>query len=73
MPPAAAGRSAIDWIGFHLALLLLLAIELFYARRQIRLQRSPRGTAVAATAFWIAAVSSVLPSPTAPKSRTVLG
>jgi tellurite resistance protein TerC len=43
------------WIGFHLALLLLLAIELLYARRQIRLQRSPRGTAVAATAFWIAA------------------
>jgi tellurite resistance protein TerC len=43
------------WIGFHLALLLLLAAELFYARRQNHLQRSPRRTAIAATGLWIAA------------------
>jgi tellurite resistance protein TerC len=43
------------WIGFHLALLFLLAIELVYARRQIRLGRSPRRTAIAATTLWIAA------------------
>jgi tellurite resistance protein TerC len=44
-----------DWIGFHLGLLLLLAIELIYARRQIRLGHSPRRTAIAATSLWIAA------------------
>jgi tellurite resistance protein TerC len=43
------------WIGFHLALLLLLAAELLYARRQSRLARSPHRTALAATALWIAA------------------
>jgi tellurite resistance protein TerC len=43
------------WIGFHLALLLLLAAELIYARRQSRLGRSPHNTALAATALWIAA------------------
>jgi tellurite resistance protein TerC len=43
------------WIGFHLALLLLLAAELLYARRQSRLARSPHRTAIAATALWIAA------------------
>ena len=43
------------WIGFHLALLLLLAVELIYARRQSRLGRSPHDTALAATALWIAA------------------
>jgi tellurite resistance protein TerC len=43
------------WIGFHLALLLLLAAELLYARRQSRLACSPRRTAVAATVLWIAA------------------
>jgi tellurite resistance protein TerC len=43
------------WIGFHLALLLLLATELLYARRQSRLARSPHHTALAATALWIAA------------------
>ena len=36
-------------------LLLLLAAELFYARRQIRLGRSGRRTAIAATALWIRA------------------
>ncbi len=43
------------WIGFHLALLLLLAVEYIYARRQIRLGRDPHRTAIAATALWIAA------------------
>jgi tellurite resistance protein TerC len=44
-----------EWFGFHLALLLLLVIELVYARRQIRLGRDPKRTAIAATALWIAA------------------
>jgi tellurite resistance protein TerC len=43
------------WIGFHLALLVLLAVELVYARRQIRLAHDPHHTAIAATALWIAA------------------
>jgi tellurite resistance protein TerC len=43
------------WIGFHLALLVLLAVELVYARRQIRLGRDPHRTAIAATTLWIAA------------------
>jgi tellurite resistance protein TerC len=43
------------WIGFHLALLSLLAVELVYARRQIRLHRDPLRTAIAATTLWIAA------------------
>jgi tellurite resistance protein TerC len=43
------------WIGFHLALLLLLAAELLYARRQSRLARSPHRTALAAVVLWIAA------------------
>ena len=45
----------VDWIGFHLGLLLLLAVELVYARRQIRLGHAPRRTAIAATSLWIAA------------------
>jgi tellurite resistance protein TerC len=44
-----------DWIGFHLALILLLAVELFYARRQSRLGRNPHRTALVATALWISA------------------
>ena len=43
------------WIGLHLALLLLLAIELLYARREIRRKHNPLHTAIAATALWIAA------------------
>lgn len=43
------------WIGFHVALLILLAAELIYARRQVRLGRDPHRTAIAATALWIAA------------------
>jgi tellurite resistance protein TerC len=44
-----------QWIGFHLALFLLLAVELIYARRQIRLGHNPRRTAIAATTLWIIA------------------
>lgn len=44
-----------DWIGFHVALLLLLAAELVYARRQNRLGRDPHHTAIAATALWVGA------------------
>ena len=44
-----------DWLGFHLALLLLLALELVFARRQRRLGRNPQHTAIAATALWITA------------------
>jgi tellurite resistance protein TerC len=43
------------WTGFHLALLLLLAVELVYALRQKRLGRDPHRTAIAATGLWIAA------------------
>ena len=43
------------WIGFHLALLLLLAAERLYARRQLRLTHSSHRTAFAAAVFWIAA------------------
>jgi tellurite resistance protein TerC len=43
------------WIGFHLALILLLAVELIYARRQARLGRDPHHTAIACTGLWIAA------------------
>jgi len=43
------------WIGFHVALLVLLTGELVYARRQARLGRDPRRTALAATALWIVA------------------
>jgi tellurite resistance protein TerC len=43
------------WIGFHLALILLLAVELVYARRETRLGHPARHTAIAATALWIAA------------------
>lgn len=46
------------WIGFHLALLLLLATEFVYARHQIKLGRDPHRTAIAATALWIAAALS---------------
>jgi len=43
------------WIGFHLALLILLAVEFIYARRQRDLGRDPHRTAIACTALWIAA------------------
>jgi tellurite resistance protein TerC len=44
-----------DWIGFHLVLLVLLALEYFFARRQRRLGRNPQHTAIAATVLWTAA------------------
>ena len=48
------------WIGFHLALLLLLALELIYARRPanqppLRTAESAHRTAIIATTGWIAA------------------
>lgn len=43
------------WIGFHVVLLLLLAVEFFYARRRRLRGCNPHRTAVAATCFWIAA------------------
>jgi tellurite resistance protein TerC len=48
------------WIGFHVALLLLLAIEFVYARRRANLPplRTPESalrTAIIATALWTAA------------------
>jgi len=43
------------WIGFHLALLLLLAVERLYARRRLRLDCWPHRTALAAAVLWIAA------------------
>jgi tellurite resistance protein TerC len=43
------------WIGFHVALLVLLAVELAYAKRQIRLGHDHTRTAIAATALWTAA------------------
>jgi len=47
------------WIGFHVALLLLLAAEFAYARRPanqppLRTPQSAHRTAIVATAFWIA-------------------
>ena len=41
-----------QWIGFHVALVALLAVELAYARREIRLGHNHTRTAVAATALW---------------------
>jgi len=41
------------WIGFHLALLLLLAVERTYARRQSRLGRNPQRRALVTTALWV--------------------
>jgi tellurite resistance protein TerC len=43
------------WIGFHIVLIVLLGVELVYARRQARLGRDPHHTAIAATTLWIAA------------------
>lgn len=51
MPPTPLS----DWIGFHIGLVLLLALELVYARGQTRLGRSPRHTGIAATALWTSA------------------
>jgi tellurite resistance protein TerC len=54
-PPLSSHTPIADWVGFHLALLLLLALEYFFARRQRRLGRNPQHTAIAATILWTAA------------------
>jgi tellurite resistance protein TerC len=42
------------WIGFHVALILLLAAELIYARRRARLKLSQHHTEVVITILWVA-------------------
>jgi tellurite resistance protein TerC len=54
-PLSQASATFSEWVGFHLVLVLLLAIELFYARRQARLNRDPHHTAIACTTLWIGA------------------
>lgn len=54
-PPVQPSATLPEWIGFHLILVLLLATELLYARRQSRLCRPQGRTAAAATALWIGA------------------
>jgi len=44
-----------EWIGFHAALLLLLAAEWAYARRQTQGGRNPHSTAIACTVLWVGA------------------
>ena len=56
MPPTPLSH----WIGFHLALLVLLAIELVYARRPanqppLRTHESALRTAIIATTLWVSA------------------
>lgn len=56
MPAIPTAQPAVPlsfWIGFHLTLLVLLAIELVYARRNR--PNHPRRTAIVASALWIAA------------------
>lgn len=55
IPTADAGVPLRFWIAFHVGLVLLLAAELVYARRQARLGRRPRVTATVASAAWLAA------------------
>jgi tellurite resistance protein TerC len=43
------------WIGFHLALLLLLAVERTYVRRQLHLGRNPQRRALVTTSLWVTA------------------
>jgi len=59
-PPVQASAGISQWIGFHIALFILLAAEYLYARRELRApHRSPTEPrlhiAFAATALWIAA------------------
>jgi tellurite resistance protein TerC len=61
MAPTLAGRPITDWIGFHLALLALLATELVFSRwglaalpPQARARRQHRD-AILATILWVAA------------------
>ena len=56
MHPISTAQSAVPlsyWIGFHLTLLVILAIELIYARRTRA--GHPRRTAIVASALWIVA------------------
>ena len=56
LPPVSqASATLTEWVGFHIVLLLLLAAELLYARRQAHLHRPIQRTALAATALWILA------------------
>ena len=61
MPSALAGRPIVDWIGFHLALLLLLATELIFSRwglaalSHLDLVRRQHRNAIVSTVMWIAA------------------
>jgi len=43
------------WIGFHLALLFLLAVERTYALRQLRLGQDPQRRAIVTTTLWVTA------------------
>jgi tellurite resistance protein TerC len=43
------------WIGFHVALIILLAAELIYSRRRARLKLSQHHTEVVITVVWVAA------------------
>jgi len=43
------------WIGFHIALFVLLAAELIYARRRARLKLSQHHTEVVITVVWVTA------------------
>jgi tellurite resistance protein TerC len=47
------------WIGFHLALLLLLAVERTYALRQLRLGRDPQRRALVTTSLWVTTALSL--------------
>ena len=44
-----------DWILFHVALICLLGAELFFARRERHMGRSPQRTALALTVLWTTA------------------
>ena len=60
LPPPHPSATLSEWIGFHFALVLLLALELAIARRRanqppLRTPESARRTAIAATVLWTAA------------------
>jgi len=53
-----ASAPLTDWIGFHIALVGLLAVELWFARRERRLGLDPQRIAIAATVMWTAVALS---------------
>ncbi len=61
MPSALAGRPIADWLGFHLALLLLVAAEFAFSRYGLAalapeaLARRQHRDAIVSTILWIAA------------------